>query len=73
MAYTLRSGVDSQPIAIDGAGTLGRTIASVYAAGGTDVRLFDLSEEQLESARAEVVDDIDRVRRVLKPSSTRSS
>ena len=65
--------MDSQPIAIDGAGTLGRTIASVYAAGGTDVRLFDLSEEQLESARAEVVDDIDRVRRVLKPSSTRSS
>jgi 3-hydroxybutyryl-CoA dehydrogenase len=65
MAYSLPGDVDSRPIAIDGAGTLGRRIAEVYAAGGTDVRLFDLSPEQLEAARAEVTDHIDQVRKVL--------
>lgn len=65
MAYSIPSDVDSRPIAIDGAGTLGRRIASVYAAGGSDVRLYDLSEEQLEKARAEAVEYIDHVRDVL--------
>jgi 3-hydroxyacyl-CoA dehydrogenase len=45
MSYTLPGDVDDRPIAIDGAGTLGRRIASVYAAGGIDVRILDLSEE----------------------------
>jgi lactate dehydrogenase-like 2-hydroxyacid dehydrogenase len=44
MSYTLPADVDDRPIAIDGAGTLGRRIASVYAAGGTDIRMFDLSQ-----------------------------
>jgi hypothetical protein len=33
MAYTLPEDVDRRPVAIDGAGTLGRRIAAVYAAG----------------------------------------
>jgi 3-hydroxyacyl-CoA dehydrogenase len=45
MSYTLPSDVDDRPIAIDGAGTLGRRIAS-YAAGGTDVRIFDVSDRR---------------------------
>ena len=49
MSYTLPSDVDSRPVAVDGAGTLGRRIASAYAAGGTDVRIFDLSPEQCEA------------------------
>jgi 3-hydroxybutyryl-CoA dehydrogenase len=65
MAYSIPSDVDSRPIAVDGAGTLGRRIAAVYAAGGTDVRLFDLSEEQLEAARAAVTDHLDEMRKVL--------
>jgi len=51
MSYTLPSDVDDRPIAIDGAGTLGRRIASVYAAGGTDVRIYDVSQAQREAAR----------------------
>ena len=38
MAYTLPDDVDRRPVTIDGAGTLGRRIAAVYAAGGSDVR-----------------------------------
>jgi 3-hydroxybutyryl-CoA dehydrogenase len=72
MAYSLPSDVDNRPIAIDGAGTLGRRIAAVYAAGGTEVRLFDLSEEQLESARTAVAEHIDEVRKVLSLDGERT-
>ena len=65
MAYTLPSDVDERPIAIDGAGTLGQRIATVYAAGGSDVRIFDMSEEQRAAARAYVADHTDEVRGVL--------
>jgi 3-hydroxyacyl-CoA dehydrogenase len=34
MVFTLLADVDQCPVVIDGAGTLGRQIASVYAAGG---------------------------------------
>jgi 3-hydroxybutyryl-CoA dehydrogenase len=50
MSYTLPDDVDQRPVLIDGAGALGRRIASVYAAGGSHVRIFDLSAEQRESA-----------------------
>jgi 3-hydroxybutyryl-CoA dehydrogenase len=51
MPYNLPADVDERPVVIDGAGTLGRKIASVYAAGGSEVRIFDLSAEQREAAR----------------------
>jgi hypothetical protein len=35
MPYALPADVDERPVVIDGAGTLGRRIASVYAAGGS--------------------------------------
>ena len=34
MVFTLPADVDQRPVVIDGAGTLGRRIAAVYAAGG---------------------------------------
>jgi 3-hydroxybutyryl-CoA dehydrogenase len=51
MSYRLPADVDERPVAIDGAGTLGRRIASVYSAGGSDVRIFDVSADQREAAR----------------------
>jgi threonine dehydrogenase-like Zn-dependent dehydrogenase len=51
MPYTLPADVDDRSVAIVGAGTLGRRIALVYAAGGSDVRIFGLSAEQREAAR----------------------
>jgi hypothetical protein len=33
--FTLPADVDQRPVVTDGAGTLGRQIASVYAAGGS--------------------------------------
>jgi 3-hydroxybutyryl-CoA dehydrogenase len=72
MSYTLPSDVDDRPIAIDGAGTLGRKIATVYAAGGTDVRIFDVSEKQREAARDYVHEQIDHVRSILGPAASRA-
>jgi 3-hydroxybutyryl-CoA dehydrogenase len=51
MPYTLPADIDERPIAIAGAGTLGRRIATVFSAGGTDVRIFDVSADQLDAAR----------------------
>jgi 3-hydroxybutyryl-CoA dehydrogenase len=72
MAYTLPADVDERPIAIDGAGTLGRRIAAVYAAGGTDVHIFDLSAEQRAAAREYVGEHLDETRRTLGLSDART-
>ena len=72
MSYTLPTDVDGRPIAIDGAGTLGRRIGSVYAAGGTDVRIFDVSQTQLEAARDYVNERIEEVKRTLNLDGSRA-
>lgn len=72
MAYTLPSDADSRGVAIDGAGTLGRRIASVYAAAGSDVRIFDVSQGQREAARDHVRDQVDRVRTTLHLDPSRT-
>jgi 3-hydroxybutyryl-CoA dehydrogenase len=54
MAYSLPDDVDQRPVTIDGVGTLGRRIATVFAAGGSDIRIFDVSAEQREAGRAYV-------------------
>jgi 3-hydroxybutyryl-CoA dehydrogenase len=71
MSYTLPSNVDDRPIAIDGAGTLGKRIASVYAAGGTDVRIFDVSQAQRVAAGDYVNEQIEQVRGTLSLGGTR--
>ncbi|HEX9335970.1 MAG TPA: 3-hydroxyacyl-CoA dehydrogenase family protein [Pseudonocardiaceae bacterium] len=50
MSYTPPSNVDTRPVAVIGGGTLGRRIAAMFAAGGADVRIFDLSAAQRAAA-----------------------
>jgi 3-hydroxybutyryl-CoA dehydrogenase len=63
--------MDDRPIAIDGAGTLGRRIGLLYAAAGTDVRIFDVSQEQREAARDYVNEQIEEVRSTLNLTGSR--
>jgi 3-hydroxybutyryl-CoA dehydrogenase len=65
MPYTLPANVDERPVVIDGAGTLGRRIATVYAGGGSDVRIFDLSAEQREVARDYVEEHVAETQQAL--------
>jgi 3-hydroxybutyryl-CoA dehydrogenase len=65
MAYTLPDDLDRRPVAVDGAGTLGRLIAAVFAAGGTDVRIFDPSAEQREAAVEHVRQHVTETQRAL--------
>ena len=71
MTFTLPPDVGQRPVTIVGAGTLGRRIAAVYIAGGTDVRVYDVSSDQLEGCRRFVSENLDTVRIVLEidPSS----
>jgi len=52
-------------VTIDGAGTLGRRIASVFAAGGTDVRIFDLAAERRTAARDYAAAHAEQVKHTL--------
>ena len=72
MPYTLPENVDERPVAIDGAGTLGRRIAAVYAAGGTDVNIFDLSAEQRDEARDYAEQHLGETRAALGLSDART-
>src|SRR4051812_48229453 len=65
MAFALPSDVDRRPVVVDGAGTLGRRIAAVYAAGGSDVCVFDASSEQREAARAYVDEHVAEMQTAL--------
>jgi 3-hydroxybutyryl-CoA dehydrogenase len=65
MVFTLPADVDQRPVVIDGAGTLGRRIATVYAAGGSDVRIFDLSAQQREAARDYVEEHVAETQQTL--------
>jgi len=65
MGYTLASDADERPVAVVGAGTLGRRIAAVYAAGGSDVQIFDTSREQCEAANEYVREHLAETRRML--------
>ena len=65
MSYTLPSDVDARPVTVVGGGTLGRRIAAMFAAGGTDVRIFDLSAEQSAAAVAYVNQQVAGIRQKL--------
>ena len=51
MPYSFPSDVDERPIAVVGGGTLGRRIATMFAAGGSRVRLYSRSAGSREAAR----------------------
>jgi len=65
MAYSLPDDVDQRPVMIDGVGTLGRRIATVFAAGGSDVRIFDVSAEQRVAGRGLVEQHVADVAKAL--------
>ena len=65
MTYTHPADIGQRPVTIVGAGTLGRRIAAVYAAGGADVHVYDMSAEQLDACRQFVSDNVDRVQTLL--------
>src|SRR3954462_72105 len=65
MAYSLPEDVDHPPGTGVGAGTLGRLIATVFAAGGSDVRVFDVSAEQRDAGRAHVEQHVAAVQDAL--------
>ena len=71
MPYTLSANVDERPIIIVGAGTLGRRLALVYAAGGSDVWIFDLSAEQREAACDYVEEHVTETQQTLGLHSAR--
>ena len=66
MAYSLPADIDRRPVTVVGAGTLGRLIATVFAAGGSDVRVFDTSAEQLDAARGHVEQTVGSVQEALE-------
>jgi 3-hydroxybutyryl-CoA dehydrogenase len=72
MSYVLPADVDDRPIAIVGAGTLGSRIATVYAAGGSNVQIFDLSQDQRDAAVNYVGEQIEQVISTLKLDESRA-
>ena len=50
MSYNLPTNFANRPVAVVGAGTLGRRIALMFAADGADVRIYDLAEDQRSAA-----------------------
>jgi 3-hydroxybutyryl-CoA dehydrogenase len=56
-------------VGIVGAGTIGRRIASVFVAGGSEVCLFDTSVEQRDQAKRYVAEHLEEFTRKLRPTS----
>jgi 3-hydroxybutyryl-CoA dehydrogenase len=50
MSFNVPTNFASRPVAIIGAGTLGRRIALVFAAHGAEVKIYDLAEAQRNAA-----------------------
>jgi 3-hydroxybutyryl-CoA dehydrogenase len=50
MSFNVPTGIVSRPVAVIGAGTLGRRIALMFAAHGAEVKIHDLSNEQRRAA-----------------------
>jgi 3-hydroxybutyryl-CoA dehydrogenase len=50
MSFTVPNNISTRPVAIIGAGTLGRRIALMFAAHGAAVNIYDLAEEQRRAA-----------------------
>lgn len=71
MSDVLPADVDERPVAVIGAGTLGRRIAAVFVAGGSDVHLFDSSAEQIDIAAKFVSENLAQFQAMtrVKPDS----
>src|ERR1700754_2300080 len=49
MSFQVPTNFATRPVAVVGAGTLGRRIALMFAAHGARVRIYDLSQEQRQA------------------------
>jgi 3-hydroxybutyryl-CoA dehydrogenase len=58
VTFSLPMDISHRPLAVVGAGTLGRRIALMFAAHGAHVRIYDVSEEQRNAAVAYVTDGL---------------
>ncbi|MER0443419.1 3-hydroxyacyl-CoA dehydrogenase family protein [Streptomyces sp. Edi4] len=61
MAFTLPDDVEQRPVAVIGAGTLGRRIALMFATRGGVVRVYDKSQPAGEAAKAYVEENLAEV------------
>ena len=50
MSFDVPTNFASRPVAVVGAGTLGRRIALMFAAHGAEVKIYDLAEAQRHAA-----------------------
>jgi 3-hydroxybutyryl-CoA dehydrogenase len=69
MSFNLPTDFASRPVAVIGAGTLGRRIALMFAAHGAQVRIYDLSEEQRRAAVVYVSQSLPALRDKLNGGS----
>ena len=58
MSFTLPTDFASRPVAVIGAGTLGRRIALMFAGHGADVTIYDLAETQRDVALDYVMNNL---------------
>jgi 3-hydroxybutyryl-CoA dehydrogenase len=58
MSFNVPNDYLSRPVAVIGAGTLGRRIALMFAAHGAQVRIYDLADDQRRAAVAYVTDNL---------------
>lgn len=68
--YSLPTDSADRPIVIVGAGTLGRRIAAVFAAGGSDVRIADLQEAQRTAALEYIAESLPELTQRLHQQGT---
>ncbi|KAE8765497.1 3-hydroxyacyl-CoA dehydrogenase family protein [Georgenia thermotolerans] len=61
MTFTLPTNIENRPAAVIGAGTLGRRIALMLADRGGLVRIYDLSADARDAAKAFVEEQLPRV------------
>ena len=66
MSYNLPTNFANRPVAVVGAGTLGRRIALMFAADGADVRIYDLAEDQRSAAVGFVTQNLPALAEQLK-------
>jgi 3-hydroxybutyryl-CoA dehydrogenase len=66
MSYNLPTNFANRPVAVVGAGTLGRRIALMFAAHGADVRIYDLAEDQRSAAVGFVTQNLPALAEQLK-------
>ncbi|MFG3254540.1 3-hydroxyacyl-CoA dehydrogenase family protein [Streptomyces sp. NPDC048172] len=61
MTFTLPTGIHDRPVAVIGAGTLGRRIALMFATRGGLVRVYDKSQQAGDAARSYVEEHVAEV------------